>query len=37
MLKSQFDILQYPKYSNFIDITESPDQIVETIKLKILK
>jgi carbohydrate kinase (thermoresistant glucokinase family) len=37
LLKSQFDILEYPKYANFIDIAESPEKIVETIKLKILK
>ena len=37
LLKSQFDIIEYPDYSNFIDITESPEKIVETIKLKILK
>ena len=37
LLKSQFDILEYPKYANFINIAESPEKIVETIKLKILK
>ena len=37
LLKSQFDIIEYPDYSNLIDINESPEKIVETIKLKIFK
>lgn len=32
LLKSQFDIIEYPDYCTFIDIIESPDKIVERIK-----
>ena len=37
LLQSQFDIIEYPNYCNFIDITESKNKIVELIKLKLLK
>lgn len=32
LLDSQFNIIEYPDYCKFIDITESPDIIVEKIK-----
>jgi len=32
LLKSQFDIIEYPDYCRFIDITESPEKIVKRIK-----
>ena len=32
LLNSQFNIIEYPDYCKFIDITESPDIIVEKIK-----
>jgi len=32
LLKSQFDIIEYPDYCKFIDVNESPDKIVERIK-----
>ena len=32
LLKSQFDTIEYPDYCTFIDIIESPDNIVERIK-----
>ena len=32
LLKSQFDIIEYPDYCTFIDIIETPDKIVERIK-----
>ena len=32
LLKSQFDTIEYPDYCTFIDIIESPEQIVERIK-----
>ena len=32
LLKSQFDIIEYPDYCKFIDIIESPEKIVERIK-----
>ena len=32
LLKSQFDIIEYPDYCKFIDVIESPDKIVERIK-----
>ena len=35
LLKSQFDIIEYPDYCKFIDIIESPDKIVERIKSKL--
>ena len=37
LLQSQFDIIEYPDYCNFINITENPQNIVEFIKHKILK
>lgn len=37
LLKSQFDIIEYPDYCNFIDINENPEKIVELIKVKIFK
>ena len=37
LLQSQFDIIEYPDYCNFINITESPQDIVKFIKHKILK
>jgi len=35
LLDSQFNIIEYPDYCKFIDITESPDIIVEKIKSKL--
>ncbi len=35
LLKSQFDIIEYPDYCTFIDIIESPEKIVERIKSKL--
>ena len=35
LLDSQFNIIEYPDYCKFIDITESPDVIVEKIKYKL--
>ena len=35
LLNSQFNIIEYPDYCKFIDITESPDIIVEKIKSKL--
>jgi len=32
LLKSQFDIIEYPDYCTFIDIIERPEKIVERIK-----
>ena len=32
LLKSQFDIIEYPDYCTFIDIIESPEKIVKRIK-----
>ncbi len=32
LLRSQFDIIEYPDYCTFIDIIESPDKILERIK-----
>ena len=32
LLDSQFNIIEYPDYCKFIDISESPDIIVEKIK-----
>ena len=32
LLRSQFDIIEYPDYCTFIDIIESPVKIVERIK-----
>ena len=37
LLQSQYDIIEYPDYCNFIDISESKNKIVELIKLKLLK
>ena len=37
LLKSQFEIIEYPDYSYFIDIDKNPEKIVETIKLKVFK
>ena len=35
LLDSQFNIIEYPDYCKFIDITKSPDIIVEKIKSKL--
>ena len=35
LLDSQFNIIEYPDYCKFIDITESPNIIVEKIKSKL--
>ena len=35
LLDSQFNITEYPDYCKFIDITKSPDIIVEKIKSKL--
>ena len=32
LLRSQFNIIEYPDYCTFIDIIESPDKIIERIK-----
>ena len=37
LLKSQFEIIEYPDYSYFIDIDKNPEKIVETIKLNVFK
>ncbi len=37
LLQSQYDIIEYPDYCNFIDISESKNKIMELIKLKLLK